>query len=97
MPASLAKFKGEVGLALGIAPLTVQEQDTMLATLANNGDYHQAHLVKYWQQPGAGSAEQPPKVQSHSVLNAQQAGDVQYAMEATTCPAVPRTRASPTG
>jgi membrane peptidoglycan carboxypeptidase len=82
--ASFSKFKGGVGLALGIAPLTVQEQDTMLATLANNGYYHQAHLVKYWQNSGAGAAEQMPKVQSHSVLNAQQAGDVQYAMEATT-------------
>jgi membrane peptidoglycan carboxypeptidase len=82
--ASFGKFTGGVGIALGIAPLTVQEQTTMLATLANNGYYHQAHLVKYWQNPGAGSAEQTPKVQAHSVLNAQQAGDVQYAMEATT-------------
>jgi membrane peptidoglycan carboxypeptidase len=82
--ASFSKFKGGVGIALGIAPLTVQEQDTMLATIANNGNYHQAHLVKYWQSPGLGSGEQAPKVQSHSVLTAQQAGDVQYAMEATT-------------
>jgi membrane peptidoglycan carboxypeptidase len=56
----------------------------MVATLANNGYYHQAHVVKYWQNPGVGSAEQTPKVQSRSVLTAQQAGDVQYAMEATT-------------
>jgi membrane peptidoglycan carboxypeptidase len=84
--ASLNKFKGGVGIALGVAPLTVQEQATMLATLANNGQYNQAHLVKYWQTPGAGSAEQMPKVERHSVLNAQQAGDVQYAMEATTMP-----------
>jgi membrane peptidoglycan carboxypeptidase len=82
--ASFGKFTGGVGIALGIAPLTVQEQTTMLATHANNGYYHQAHLVKYWQNPGAGSAAQTPKVQAHSVLNAQQAGDVQYAMEATT-------------
>jgi membrane peptidoglycan carboxypeptidase len=82
----LALLKGDTGMALGIASLTVQEQDTMLSTLADNGMYHEAHLVKYWQQPGAGSAEQTPKVQVHSVLNAQQAGDVQYAMEATTMP-----------
>ncbi len=25
----------------------------MLATIADNGVYHQAHIVKYWQQPGA--------------------------------------------
>jgi membrane peptidoglycan carboxypeptidase len=80
---SLPSFKGGVGIALGEASLTVQEQDTMLATLANNGQYNQAHLVKYWQAPGAGSAEQPAKVVRHSVLNAQQAGDVQYSMEAT--------------
>jgi membrane peptidoglycan carboxypeptidase len=80
---SLNTFKGEVGIALGEADLTVQEQDTMLATIANNGQYNSAHLVKYWQQPGVGSAKQLPKLQSHSVLNAQQAGDVQYAMEAT--------------
>ena len=62
LPASFSKFKGGVGIALGIAPLTVQEQDTMLATIANNGYYHQAHMVKYWQSPGLGSGEQAPKV-----------------------------------
>jgi membrane peptidoglycan carboxypeptidase len=84
--ASLSKFQGGVGIALGEAPLTVQEQDTMLATLANNGQYNQAHLIKYWQAQGVGTAEQLPKVQRHSVLSEQQAGDVQYAMEATTMP-----------
>ena len=44
-----ASYQGEVGLALGIASLTVNEQTTMLATIADNGEYHQAHLVKYWQ------------------------------------------------
>ena len=82
--ADFAKFQGGVGLALGIAPLTVQEQDTMLATLANNGEYHQAHVVKYWQASGAGAAQQQPHVASSQVLTPQQAGDVQYAMEATT-------------
>ena len=82
--ADFAKFQGGVGLALGIAPLTVQEQDTMLATLADNGEYHQAHVVKYWQASGAGAAQQQPKVASSQVLTPQQAGDVQYAMEATT-------------
>ena len=72
-------------IALGIAPLTVNEQTTMLATIADNGVYHQAHLVKYWQNPGAGTAEQTPKVARRTpCLTAQQAGHVQYAMEATT-------------
>ncbi|MGH3299205.1 MAG: transglycosylase domain-containing protein, partial [Trebonia sp.] len=36
----LAKFIGDSGMALGIAPLTVNEQTTMLATIADNGLYH---------------------------------------------------------
>src|SRR6201999_621561 len=45
----LAHDEGQVGMALGINALTVQEQATMLSTIANNGEYHAAHLVKYWQ------------------------------------------------
>jgi membrane peptidoglycan carboxypeptidase len=84
--ADFAHYAGGVGLALGIASLSVQEQTTMLSTISNNGQYHQAHLIKYWQNSTAGSAEQMPKVQMRTVLTAQQAGDVQYAMEATTMP-----------
>jgi membrane peptidoglycan carboxypeptidase len=76
--------EGQVGLALGTASLTVQEQTSMLSTIANNGIYHQAHLVKYWQTNGSGTAKQTPKVVQHMVLTPQQAQDVQYAMEKTT-------------
>ena len=76
--------EGQVGLALGTASLTVQEQTTMLSTIANNGSYHQAHLVKYWQANGTDAAKQTPKVVQRMVLNPQQAQDVQYAMEKTT-------------
>ena len=78
----LKHFIGDVGMALGIAPITVNEQTQMLATIADNGLYHQAHVVKYWQQ--GGGIEQMPKVDSHSVLTPDQAAQVQYAMEMTT-------------
>ena len=55
----------------------------MLATIADNGVYHQAHIIKYWQLPDAG-AYRLPVDPTHQVLNAQQASQVQYAMEATT-------------
>ena len=79
----LASYKNQVGLALGIAPLTVQEQTSMLSTIADNGMYHQAHLIKYWQQ-GADGADQMLKIDQRSVLQPNLAADVQYAMEQTT-------------
>ncbi len=45
----LSGYTGDVGMALGIAPLTVNEQTQMLATIADDGRYNQAHVVKYWQ------------------------------------------------
>ena len=81
---NLAKDEGHVGMALGIDALTVQEQATMLSTIANNGEYHAAHLVKYWQASGSDAAKQLPKVDQHMVLTPQQAQDEQYAMEQTT-------------
>jgi membrane peptidoglycan carboxypeptidase len=80
---------GQTNIALGIAPLTVNEQTTMLSAITDNGVYHQAHIVKYWQQPNG--PEQTPTVASHGVLdpsnpttNAQLDSQVQYAMEMTT-------------
>jgi membrane peptidoglycan carboxypeptidase len=55
----------------------------MLATLADNGTYHSPHIVQYWQASGPGQAKQMSKVTTRQVLTAQQAGDVQYAMEMT--------------
>jgi membrane peptidoglycan carboxypeptidase len=75
----LAHDEGQVG----INALTVQEQATMLSTIANNGEYHAAHLVKYW-QTSSDAAKQEPKVDQHIVLTPQQAQDEQYAMEKTT-------------
>jgi membrane peptidoglycan carboxypeptidase len=79
----LKSYEGEVGMALGIAPLTVNEQTTMLATIADGGTYHQAHVIDYWQQ-GAAGAKQMPKVETHIVLTPAQDAQVQYAMEETT-------------
>ncbi len=80
---------GQTNIALGIAPLTVNEQATMLSAITDNGVYHQSHIVKYWQQPNG--PEQTPTVAAHGVLdpsnpttNAQLDSQVQYAMEMTT-------------
>src|SRR5262249_2466551 len=64
----LRGYEGEVGMSLGIAPLTVNEQAQTLATIADDGRYHQAHLIKYWEQ-GEASADQLPKVGTHVVLS----------------------------
>ena len=78
----------QVGLALGTASLTVNEQTTMLSAIDDNGVYHQAHIVKYWQT--VGGAEQQPSVATHNIFspdpttNAQLDSQVQYAMEMTT-------------
>jgi membrane peptidoglycan carboxypeptidase len=79
---NLSQMVGQAGLALGTASLTVNEQTQMLATIADNGEYHQAHLIKYYQQ-GDGT-DQQPKVDSHTVLSAANDAQVQYAMEKTT-------------
>jgi len=69
----------QVGLALGTASLTINEQDTMLATIDNGGTYHQAHLIESITAPG-----QNPvlgKYQTTEVLTPQQAQLVQWTMQ----------------
>ena len=85
----LASDVGETSIALGIAPLTVNEQATMLSAIADNGVYHQPHLVTYWQRPDG--PEQARVLATHGVLdpsnpatNAKLDSQVQYAMEMTT-------------
>jgi membrane peptidoglycan carboxypeptidase len=79
---NLINLKGQVGMALGTASLTVNEQATMLSTIANGGMYHQAHLIQSYQAPEG--AVQRPRVTQTQVLTADLASQVQYAMEATT-------------
>jgi len=74
----LQSLNGEVGIALGIASISVSEQDTMLATIDNGGTYHEAHLIASVTAPG-----QDPvlgKYQVHEVLTPAQAEQVQWAM-----------------
>jgi membrane peptidoglycan carboxypeptidase len=79
---NLTDMVGQVGLALGTASLTVNEQTTMLSTIDDNGVYHASHLIKYWQQPSGPQTK--PVVDSHQVLTPQQDSEVQYAMDMTT-------------
>jgi membrane peptidoglycan carboxypeptidase len=69
----------QVGLALGTASLTINEQDTMLATIDNGGTYHQAHLIVSVTAPGKDPVY--GKYQSAEVLTPQQAEEVQWTMQ----------------
>ena len=69
-------------VTLGEASLSVNEQTQMLATIDDNGVFHQAHIVKSWQLPD--QSVQTPQVATKIVLTPAQDSQVQYAMEATT-------------
>jgi membrane peptidoglycan carboxypeptidase len=77
----------EAGVALGQASLTVVEQATMLATIDDNGVYHDAHVVASITQNGVPT---PIKItstlvfNSNPTLNTEDATQVQYAMSKTT-------------
>ncbi len=72
---------GHVGMALGQDSLQVNEQDTMLATLTNNGTYHAAHVI---QQISQGTVSYPLRVASTQVLTPALDSQVQYAMSYDT-------------
>jgi membrane peptidoglycan carboxypeptidase len=77
-------MKDQAGLALGQASLTVGEQATMLATLANGGVYHNAHVITSITRNNAPPT--PIKITSYPVFssdptqNTNMASQVQYAM-----------------
>ena len=77
-------MKNQAGLALGQASLTVGEQATMLATLANGGVYHNAHVITSITRNNAPPT--PIKITSYPVFssdptqNTNMASQVQYAM-----------------
>jgi membrane peptidoglycan carboxypeptidase len=73
---------GEVGLALGIASLTVEEQATTFATLDNGGEYVTPHLVAQITKSDGSSI--PLKLVHRSVLNATMAADVDAALSQDT-------------
>ena len=78
----------QAGVALGQASLTVGEQATMLATIDDNGIYHDAHVVTSITRNNAPPT--PIKIISYPVfnsdptLNAEEATQVQYAMSEDT-------------
>jgi membrane peptidoglycan carboxypeptidase len=75
---------GEVGLALGIGSLTVEEQATTFATLAAGGEYVTPHVVAKITQ--ANGTVVPLKLTRRQVLTPAQAADVDAALSADTSP-----------
>ena len=78
----LYNMRDEVGTALGQASLTVEEQASTFATLANNGQYEAPHVIREIQQQLPGQALQTiqAKVASHQVLSPDEDSDVDYAL-----------------
>jgi len=74
-------MQDEAGIALGQASLTVEEQATTIATLANNGLYNTPHVIK---KIIVGNSVTPAKVTTRQVLTADQAADVDWALSADT-------------
>jgi membrane peptidoglycan carboxypeptidase len=74
--------RDEVGTALGQASLTVEEQASTFATLANNGQYNAPHVILEIQQQLPGQAMQTiqAKVAHHQVLTPDENSDVDYAL-----------------
>ena len=74
-------MQDEAGIALGQASLTVEEQATTIATLADNGVYHSPHVIK---KIIVGNSVSPAKVTERTVLTPNQAADVDWALSADT-------------
>ena len=77
----LQNMVGQVGLALGTAALTVQEQANTFATLAANGQYVTPHVIK---QIISGTNLITAKVTHREVLTPAQAADVNYPLSYDT-------------
>ncbi len=81
------KMEHEYGVTLGQASLTVTEQASMLATIDDNGVYHDPHLITSIVQ---NNVRTPIKITTYPVfssnptLNAEEATQVQYAMSEDT-------------
>ena len=82
-------MQDDYGVTLGQASLTVDEQASMLATLADNGVYHDEHVITSITRNGVPT---PIVITSSLVfnpnptLNAEQDSQVQYAMSEDTAP-----------
>jgi membrane peptidoglycan carboxypeptidase len=73
----LVTMQDEAGTALGQASLTVEEQATMIATLAAGGEYSTPHVIK---TITVGNQVTQARVQHRQVLTPDQAAEVDYAM-----------------
>jgi len=83
----LAQKIGEVGLALGIGSLTVEEQATTFATLANDGQYVTPHVIEQITENQNGTTVNVPlKITRRQVLTPAQAADVDFALSFDTSP-----------
>jgi membrane peptidoglycan carboxypeptidase len=74
-------MQDEAGIALGQASLTAEEQATTIATLADNGVYHSPHVIR---DIIVGNSTIPAKITQRTVLTADQAADVDWALSADT-------------
>jgi membrane peptidoglycan carboxypeptidase len=74
----LADLKGQVGMALGTGALTINEQDTMLATITNGGVYHQPHLIASVTDPAGNKSTL--QLAARVVMTQAQASQVQWTM-----------------
>jgi membrane peptidoglycan carboxypeptidase len=81
--ASLPQFEHESGLALGQGSLTLEEQATMIATLAADGEYATPHVIAKLSQNGK---DIPLKIVHRRVLSPAAAADVDYAMSFDNVP-----------
>jgi membrane peptidoglycan carboxypeptidase len=79
---NLDNYVGDVGMALGIASLTVEEQANTFATLANYGMYDAPHVIQ--QITKSDGTQVPLKLDRHQVLSDQDAADVDYALQYDT-------------
>jgi membrane peptidoglycan carboxypeptidase len=79
-------MRDQAGTALGQGSLTVQEQATMIATLADMGVWHTPHMVAKIVQttPFGTTIVTKAKVQARRVLTPAQAADVDWAMSFDT-------------
>ena len=77
----LVAQQDEAGTALGQASLTVEEQATTIATLADKGVYHSPHVIK---QIIVGNSVKQAKLTARTVLTPDQAADVDWALSADT-------------
>jgi membrane peptidoglycan carboxypeptidase len=77
----LVTMEDQAGTALGQASLTVEEQATTMATLANNGVYHRPHMIK---KIIVGDSVTRANPAERTVLTPNQAADVDWALSADT-------------